>query len=240
MWKQPVADGGATVGAESEPERANALAGVDKRELGSFGALPPCRSAFDDVARGDTAVVEPTTDLRIVDRCLYGRDVRRPEWMQRDNGIRKRRIGRAQLHRAGSYVLTFTCDQRRRDDYAGSGRSSGHVPVDAHTDVLLGLAVRRERSVAALFDQERTCPNACAIPESLPRPSGDRHGAQTSQAADPRRAAKGGGRPARRRARPAASQTAAPADEQRRRPAGGRRRGAARPARPGPPNPNTN
>src|SRR6266568_2222662 len=119
MWKQPVADGRATVGAESEPERANALADVDKRELSSLGALPPCRSAFDDVARGDTAVVEPTTDLRIVDRCLYGRDVRRPEWMQRDNGIRKRRIGWAQLHRAGSYGLTFTSDQRRRDDYAG-------------------------------------------------------------------------------------------------------------------------
>jgi hypothetical protein len=102
MRKDPVADGRTTIGAKSEPKRTDALVAVKKRELGGLGVLPPCHGALDDVVGGDAAVVEPTTDLRVVECRFDDRDVRGPERTQRDNNIPKRWIRWAQIHHAGS------------------------------------------------------------------------------------------------------------------------------------------
>jgi hypothetical protein len=71
--KEPIADRCAAIHTESEPERANTLSRVEDRELCSLAGPPPRDSALDHLSRGDATVVEPTADLRIVERRLYPR-----------------------------------------------------------------------------------------------------------------------------------------------------------------------
>jgi hypothetical protein len=97
--KEPIADRCPAIHTEREPERANTLSRVDDRELCSLAGPPPRDSALDHLSRGDATVVEPTADLRIVERRLYPRDIRHREWTQRDNSIGERWIRRAQPHR---------------------------------------------------------------------------------------------------------------------------------------------
>jgi hypothetical protein len=137
-WKQPIADRRAAIRTESEPEGPNTLSRVEDRELCSLAVPPPRNSALDDLLRGDAAVVEPTADLRIVERRLYPRGIRHREWTQRDNSICKRWIRRAQPHRRvlphgaqGSLRNTGPCDQpwpRSAPDF-----KSGRQPLRVST-----------------------------------------------------------------------------------------------------------